>query len=393
VHQKTKPLIFNGKKGQRRNDRNGDSKTTTISMSHSDTKNDPVIEEPTLANPDADATKVDELVEEKQTNPDTKSIEAIIEDSIEMVKLESTTTKVDELVEEKQTNPDTNIVTIEMVNLDSTTDIPESDASPRRQSFADSMEDMDDIQHEAYVDWLFCRLSTAVCFDSFPFGCLIGLALTIAGCKYQLDGVFLAQPVLAKYIPDETPTVVLFCVLGATAIITVNTFVLFQGIAIFIIQSQRKCCGHRTLGCHCCNNNCTQTIRDTLAERERIHLQKEGDATLKRKAAKKKAAKRTIEFFKSADKDGDGTISIAEFETFVLSTADKQAAARRSSKLDDEEGIDNRCVRYCCKCIESTWAFFGTVLIWVIYLLGLALCFPSLICYMLTWLLGKSQCH
>jgi hypothetical protein len=354
-----------------------DSKTTTISMSRSDTKNDPVIEEPTLANPDADATKVDELarelVEEKQTNPETK---------------------LDELVKEKQTNPDTNIVTIEMVNLDSTTDIPESDASPRRQSFADSMEDiMDDIQHEAYVDWLFCRLSTAVCCDSFPFGCLIGLALTIAGCKYQLDGVFLAQPVLAKYMPDETPTVVLFCVLGATAIMTVNTFVLFQGIAIFIIQSQRKCCGHRTLGCHCCDNNCTQTIRDTLAERERIHLQKEGDATLKRKAAKKKAAKRTIEFFKSADKDGDGTISIAEFETFVLSTADKQAAARRSSKLDDEEGIDNRCVRYCCKCIESTWAFFGTVLIWVIYLLGLALSFPSLICYMLTWLLGKSQCH
>ena len=29
-------------------------------MSHSDTKNDPVIEESTLANPDADANKVDE---------------------------------------------------------------------------------------------------------------------------------------------------------------------------------------------------------------------------------------------------------------------------------------------------------------------------------------------
>ena len=276
------------------------------------------------------------------------------------------------------------------INDDPINDDPiNDDDSSRRKSFSESMEDIkNDIQHEAYVDWLFCRLVSSVCFHSFPFGSLLGLCIAIAGCKYQLDGIFSAEPILVKYMPDDTANLVFFCLMASASIVAVNAVVLVQGIAIFIIQSQRKCCGHRTLGCHC-DKNCKHTIKEKLQEREHLDLKKEGDATAARKAAKKKAAKRAIAFFKSADKDGDGTISIAEFETFMLSNADKQAALRRSTKHDDEEGIDNRCLRCCCHCIEGSWAIVGTVFIWSIYFLSIAISFPSAICYMLTWMLGQ----
>ena len=62
-------------------------------------------------------------------------------------------------------------------------------------------------KEEAYLDSLCVRLTCSVILDSFPFGALIGLSIAVFGIIYQLDGLNMSEPILQKYIPTTTRTV------------------------------------------------------------------------------------------------------------------------------------------------------------------------------------------
>ena len=149
---------------------------------------------------------------------------------------------------EKDDESDTgNIIVVS--RTESTTNLDEQDNSKpkRRVSRTESL--IEDVKDELIMDCLFFRLMCGVCCNSFPLGALVGLSLASAGCIYMLNGLNAAAPVLSKYMPDETKIIVSSTELAVAAIVLVNCFVLFQGVAIFVIQSQRKCCGKTTTGC------------------------------------------------------------------------------------------------------------------------------------------------
>jgi len=249
-------------------------------------------------------------------------------------------------------------------------------------------------KEEAYLDSLCVRLTCSVILDSFPFGALIGLSIAVFGIIYQLDGLNMSEPILQKYIPDHVDQVMTYTLYGCALIVAVNAFVLFQGIAIFIVVSQRKCCGHKKIGCHCCcqkHENCMATIRKRLHNRSLLRQSEEGDATVRHQHAVRQANQKAIAFFEKSDKNGDGSISFEEFETFVLKNNDQQQILRRATlRSDDKGGLDhNKCSKCCCLCFEGIWAFLGTLFIWVIYLVSAVTTFPATICFCLTFMLEQ----
>jgi len=113
----------------------------------------------------------------------------------------------------------------------------------------------------------------------------------------------------------------------------------------------------------------------------------EGDATKRAAERKKRANERAKAFFKESDVDGDGSITVSEFEQFLLSTEDDQDITRAETLKNNEQAIRNPCARVCCWCFQALWGIIGTVFIWIIYFLSAAIAFPASILFMLTWLL------
>jgi hypothetical protein len=114
---------------------------------------------------------------------------------------------------------------------------------------------------------------------------------------------------------------------------------------------------------------------------------KEGDATKRAADRKKRANERAKSFFKESDVDGDGSITVSEFEQFLLSTEEDQDIIKAETLNNNEQAIRNPCARVCCWCFQALWGIIGTVFIWIIYFLSAAIAFPSSILFMLTWLL------
>ena len=180
---------------------------------------------------------------ESSTHPDTSlpgSLYVIERDTVAVE-------MVQQLSSQKEKDEESDAGNIIVVS--STTNLDEQDNSKpkRRVSRTESL--IEDVKDELIMDCLFFRLMCGVCCNSFPFGALVGLSLASAGCIYMLNGLNAAAPVLSKYMPGETKIIVSSTELAVAAIVLVNCFVLFQGVAIFVIQSQRKCCGKTTTGC------------------------------------------------------------------------------------------------------------------------------------------------
>jgi len=192
------------------------------------------------------------VIEQEQDSGDTMAVEMVQQLSSQKEKDEEPDAGniivVSHIQKEKDEEPDAaNIIVVS--RTESKTNLDEQDKSKpkRRVSRTESL--IEDVKDELIMDCLFFRLMCGVCCNSFPFGALVGLSLASAGCIYMLNGLNTAAPVLSKYMPDETKIIVSSTELAVAAIVLVNCFVLFQGVAIFVIQSQRKCCGKTRTGC------------------------------------------------------------------------------------------------------------------------------------------------
>ena len=102
--------------------------------------------------------------------------------------------------------------------------------------------------------------------------------------------------------PAFTATVMDVTIYLCMAIIAVNSFVLFQGVAILMTVSQRKCCGHKKIGFHCCctkKDNCMSTTKERLHRRELLLMKEHGDATERHRAIERKSHERAVAFLKA----------------------------------------------------------------------------------------------